>query len=252
MLNDPTLSNAMNPVDTPIYVAIDTDNWEQAQTWIKEIAPTGCGIKLGLQFFNQFGPQGIATIMDEVNNNAHQVPLFLDLKYHDIPQTVYGAVFAACALNPAYLNVHASGGLAMMQQAKQATKDYAQKSGNPAPRLLAVTILTSLDTEALQEVGYQDDLKDQVLRLAALTQKAGLDGIVCSAHEIDAVKELCGPDFKLMVPGIRPADAALNDQKRVMTPQEARAKGAQHLVIGRPITGSANPAAAATAILNSL
>ena len=178
--------------------------------------------------------------------------LFLDLKFHDIPNTVAGAVRAACALRPAYMNVHAAGGRTMMRAAADAAAEEAARGGFAAPRLLGVTVLTSLDDAALAETGCAGGSADTVLRLAALAQESGMAGIVCSAHEIEAVRRACGPDFVLMVPGIRPAGSAAADQKRVMTPERALAAGATHLVIGRPISEAADPAAAARAIIGSL
>ena len=163
----------------------------------------------------------------------------------DAPSVAHaGAVRTASALGVDYLNVHAAGGLEMLKAAKDAC--------NPATKLIAVTVLTSLDDENLRAVGQATPAADQVKRLALLTQQAGLDGVVCSAHEIAALRAACGPDFALMVPGIRPAGADIGDQKRVMTPADALAAGATHLVIGRPISQAADPAAAARAIMESL
>lgn len=223
-----------------IFCAIDTPDIDRAKTLIKQIVPAGCGVKLGLEFFNSFGPDGIKKIMDECNNP----PIFLDLKYYDIPNTVAGAVRAASKLGVAYLNVHASGGLDMMKAAKEACA--------PETKLIAVTILTSFDEPSIQAAGYQEGVQDRVVQLAQLTQKAGLDGVVCSSHEIEAIRTTCGEDFSLMVPGIRPAGSSTDDQKRIMTPRDALAKGATHLVIGRPITKADNPAQAATDIIQTL
>lgn len=234
--------------ETKVFCALDTVDLTQAVQWAAAVTRAGCGIKLGLEFFNANGPDGVKRVME----SQPDAPLFLDLKFHDIPNTVAGAVRAACALRPAYMNVHAGGGLAMMQAARAAAREQAARLSIPAPRILAVTALTSLDDEALQQVGFAQGSRDTVLRLAKLTQQAGLSGIVCSAFEIEAVRAACGPDFALMVPGIRPADSKADDQKRVMTPERAISAGATHIVIGRPITGAANPAAAAQAIIGSL
>lgn len=223
-----------------IFCAIDTPDIHHAKTLINQIVPAGCGVKLGLEFFNSFGPDGIKQIMDECNNP----PIFLDLKYYDIPNTVAGAVRAASKLGVAYLNVHASGGLDMMKAAKDACA--------PETKLIAVTILTSFDEPSIQAAGYQAGVQDRVVQLAELTQKAGLDGVVCSSHEIEAIRKTCGQDFALMVPGIRPAGSNADDQKRIMTPKEAMDKGATHLVIGRPITKADNPAGAAAEIIQTL
>ena len=224
----------------PIFCAIDTDNLEQAVQTAQSIQST-CGIKLGLEFFNAHGIKGVKQVM----NAAQNAPLFLDLKYNDIPNTVAGAIRAVTKdITPAFLNVHALGGIEMMRAAKNACP--------PSTKLLAVTILTSIDSENLDSLGMGTNVEGQVLRLAQLTKQAGLDGIVCSSHEIEAVRATCGDDFTLMVPGIRPKGSAVNDQKRTMTPHEAMNKGATHLVIGRPITQNENPAQIATDITNTL
>jgi orotidine-5'-phosphate decarboxylase len=199
------------------------------------------GLKLGLEFFNAHGPDGIKPFLDM------GMPVFLDLKYHDIPNTVAGACRAAAQLGVSILNVHAQGGMAMMKAASEAVK-----SVSPATKLIAVTMLTSIGDEDLPSVGLTPPVGDQVLRLASLAQQSGLDGVVCSAHEIARLRSELGPDFLLVVPGIRPAGADVGDQKRVMGPAQARDAGASILVIGRPITGASDPAEAARAIAESL
>lgn len=224
-----------------IYCAIDTSDLNRAKDLSLQIAPITGGIKLGLEFFNRFGPQGIEAVMEAAPDASY----FIDLKFHDIPNTVAGAVKAICEnLSPAYLNVHAAGGRAMMEAALAAC--------TPATKLLAVTILTSLDNNDMVSIGYKGMTDSKVQTLAKLTQSAGLSGVVCSSHEIQALRILCGPNFTLMVPGIRPAGTDQGDQKRTMTPQDALTHGATHLVIGRPITAAADPAKAATAIIESL
>lgn len=224
-----------------IYVALDTKDLDQAVSWAQSLVPVTGTLKLGLEFFNSHGPQGIKAVYDA----APDADLFVDLKYHDIPNTVAGAVSSLCqAVKPAYLNVHAAGGLEMMRAAKAACSD--------GTKLLAVTVLTSLDDSALSQVGYKDGLSDRVCQMALLAQQAGLDGVVCSAHEITMLREACGPGFELMVPGIRPLGADVGDQKRVMSPAEAMSAGATHLVIGRPITQAEDPVVAAREILESL
>lgn len=223
-----------------IYCAIDTPDFDHAKALISHIAPAGCGVKLGLEFFNSFGPDGVKRIIDECGNPN----IFLDLKYYDIPNTVAGAVRAASKLGVAYLNVHASGGLDMMKAAKDACQGDT--------KLIAVTILTSFDESAICAAGYKEGLKDRVLQMAELTKTAGLDGVVCSSHEIESIRKVCGSDFALMVPGIRPAGSGNDDQKRIMTPSEAINKGATHLVIGRPITKADDPAKAAKDIIEGL
>jgi orotidine-5'-phosphate decarboxylase len=171
-------------------------------------------------------------------------PLFLDLKLHDIPNTVAGGVRAANACAPAFLTIHASGGPAMIAAARAAADANMQ--------ILAITVLTSLDDGDLDAVGQIGPSGDQALRLALVAKAAGADGVVCSAHEIARLRAACGPDFKLVVPGIRPAWAAAGDQKRVMTPREAMDLGADHLVIGRPITQATDPRAALDRILTEI
>ncbi|MBP5858227.1 orotidine-5'-phosphate decarboxylase [Marivibrio halodurans] len=248
------------PAPTPrrpqdrILVAIDTAEEARAVDLSRGLAGAVGGIKLGLEFFNAHGPEGVrrvtrATPEETPRGQAPvQQRLFLDLKFHDIPNTVAGAVRGAMQLGPAILNVHAAGGPAMMTAARQAADFQADSLGIVRPMLIAVTVLTSLDDDDLTATGQQGPAAEQVVRLARLTQSCGLDGVVCSAHEITAIRAACGPDFKLIVPGIRPAGAQTGDQKRTMTPGEAVASGADFLVIGRPITGAPNPAEAAAAI----
>ncbi|MSO64237.1 MAG: orotidine-5'-phosphate decarboxylase [Alphaproteobacteria bacterium] len=227
----------------PVFCALDTQDRSAAVDLTRRIAPYVGGIKIGKEFFTAHGPEGVRAV------TAVGAPLFLDLKYHDIPNTVAGAVRAACALRPAMLNVHAAGGTAMMRAAADAA---AEAGGGQRPWVLGVTLLTSLEDTDLQATGITGTARDQVLHLATLAQRAGLDGVVCSAHEITALRAACGPSFKLVVPGLRPNGAAVADQKRVMTPTEALDLGADVLVIGRPITGAGDPAAAARAIAADL
>jgi len=223
-----------------IFCAVDTNNMDMALSIAKMIEGS-CGIKLGLEFFNAHGVKGIKDVMKVVENT----PLFLDLKYHDIPNTVAGAIRAVThRLKPAYINVHASGGAEMMRAAKAACP--------PETKLLAVTVLTSIDAETLNGVGQGNDPKSQVALLALLAKKSGCDGVVCSSHEIEIIRKTCGDDFITVVPGIRPEGTDIGDQKRVMTPKEAIDKGATHLVIGRPITQSDNPQNAIDEILSTL
>jgi len=233
----------MNPVRTtnPIFVALDTTDLDYARQLAERVRGSVGGLKLGLEFFNAHGPDGVRPFLDV------GLPVFLDLKYHDIPNTVAGACRAAAGLGVSILNVHAQGGAAMMRTALEAVRTVS-----PSTKVIAVTMLTSLGDEDLPSVGLTPPVGDQVLRLAALAQQCGLDGVVCSAHEIVRLRQELGPDFLLVVPGIRPAGAALGDQQRVMGPAEARAAGANVLVIGRPITGAADPALAAREIAQSL
>jgi orotidine-5'-phosphate decarboxylase len=228
-------------IQNPVYVALDTTDLDYARQLAERVRTDVGGLKLGLEFFNAHGPDGVKPFLDM------GLPVFLDLKYHDIPNTVAGACRAAASLGVSILNVHAQGGAAMMRAAVEAVK-----SVSPSTRLIAVTMLTSLSDEDLPSVGLTPPVGDQVLRLASLTQQCGLDGVVCSAHEITRLRRELGPDFQLIVPGIRPAGSDVGDQKRVMGPAEAVAAGASILVIGRPITGAADPGQAARDIAQSL
>lgn len=225
-------------MSNPIFVAIDTPHLAAARALLAKVAPHVGGVKLGLEFFCAHGPAGIAAVME-----GQSLPLFLDLKLHDIPNTVAGAVRSLAPLSPAILTVHAAGGHAMLAGAKAAAP--------PQTRVVAVTVLTSLDDADLADCGVADGTAVQAARLANVVRKAGLDGIVCSPHEVATVKAVWN-DGLFVVPGVRPAGSDVGDQKRVMTPHEALHAGAGVLVIGRPITSAADPAAAAAAIAASL
>lgn len=221
---------------SPVFAAIDTTDVATARDICNVLAGVVGGVKLGLEFFVANGPDGVRAVMAD-----HNAPLFLDLKLHDIPNTVAGAVRAALPLRPAFMTIHAAGGPAMIR----AAADAAAEAGANRPRILAVTVLTSLDDDDLAAVGQQRPALAQVERLALLARDSGADGVVCSPAEVAAVRAACGPDFVLITPGIRPVWAAAGDQKRIMTPAQAMAAGATHLVIGRPITGADDPAHAA-------
>jgi orotidine-5'-phosphate decarboxylase len=225
-----------------ILVALDMTDVDSAKALAMTLPGHVGGIKLGKEFFSANGPAGVRAV------TCAGQPLFLDLKFHDIPNTVAGAIRSALHLGPMILNVHASGGSAMMKAAAAAVAEADGKR----PLLIAVTVLTSLGDEDMADIGVAGSAAEQVIRLAKLTQASGLDGVVCSAHEIGAIRAACGPDFKLVVPGIRPEWAAKGDQKRVMTPAEAVALGADYLVIGRPITAADDPVAAARRIGDEL
>jgi orotidine-5'-phosphate decarboxylase len=220
----------------PILCAIDTPDLARAQALIAATQGAVGGVKLGLEFFAAHGPGGIRQAA------AGQKNVFLDLKLHDIPNTVAGAVKSALALDPLLLTIHCSGGKAMMRAAIEAR-------GPARTKIVGVTVLTSLDDNDLAAIGQTAPAAAQVKRLALLAQESGLDGVVCSPQEVAMLREVCRKDFLLIVPGIRPAGAAVGDQKRVQTPQEAIAAGADYLVIGRPITEAPDPGAAARAIL---
>jgi len=226
----------------PIFVALDTADLDQALAWADAVRGSVGGVKLGLEFFNANGPEGVRRIV------ALGLPIFLDLKFHDIPNTVAGAVRAVGGLGAAIINVHASGGPAMLIAAAEAAAGF----GAERPLVIGVTVLTSLDDADLAAVGQAGPAAAQAERLARLAQHCGLDGVVCSPAEIAPLRAACGKDFRLIVPGIRPAWAAAGDQKRIMTPRQARDRGADVLVIGRPITGADDPAAAAGLIVAEL
>jgi len=222
---------------TGLIVALDTADRRLAATWVAAVAPF-CGmVKLGLEYFLANGAPGVRAL--------GAVPVFLDLKLHDIPNTVAGAVRAVLPLAPRMLTVHAAGGAAMIEAARR----VAESAGAARPLLLGVTVLTSLDANALRATGIACEPQEQVLRLAKLALEAGADGLVCSAHELTALREAFGDGPVLVVPGVRPLGAPPGDQVRTMTPREAAARGANWLVVGRPITGAPDPAAAAAAIV---
>ena len=228
-----------------IFVALDTHDLGRAAALARDLAGLVGGVKIGKEFFTAHGPDGVRAV-------AGGVPLFLDLKFHDIPNTVAGALRSAIHLRPAFVNVHAAGGRAMLEAAVQAVAEGAEDADVPRPQLLGVTVLTSLSDDDLREVGQSGPVADQVVRLARLARSCGLDGVVCSPREIAVLRAACGPDFVLMVPGIRPSWAAAGDQKRTMTPAEALAAGADYLVIGRPVTEAPDAAAAARRIVEEI
>jgi orotidine-5'-phosphate decarboxylase len=240
----------------PVYCAVDTVDLARASQLIRALTGGGAGslvggIKLGLEFFLAHGAPGVRQVFPASLREAG-VGFFLDLKLHDIPNTVAGGIRAVAELEPSFITIHAAGGAAMMKAAAEAAAQEAKRRAIKRPRLLGVTVLTSLDKADLVASGVTSDPAEQVLRLAALARASGLDGVVCSPLEIAALSKQCGPDFVLMVPGIRPAGARAADQKRVMTPKEAVAMGAHHLVIGRPITEAADAAGAARTIAQDL
>lgn len=223
--------------DPKIIVALDYADAESALKLVKQLDPALCRLKVGKELFTAAGPQFVEKLTQS------NFGVFLDLKFHDIPNTVAKACSAACNLGVWMLNVHASGGMEMMQAARQAVDNSAGK-----PLLIAVTVLTSMSQQTLNQIGIQTDLATHVLNLAKLTQQAGLDGVVCSALEAETLRNNLGKDFCLVTPGIRPADAGKDDQTRIMTPKQALAMGSSYLVIGRPITQAADPRAALEAI----
>jgi len=221
---------------------LDVDRIGPASALAKELKGAAGLFKVGSQLFTSEGPQAVKALA------GHGFGIFLDLKFHDIPNTVTGAVSAAAKLPKIRLmTLHTSGGLAMMQAAREALAGMKKR-----PALLGVTILTSLDKTALQSVGISGTPGSRAVGLARLAQQAGLDGVVASAQEARAIRRACGPEFLIVVPGIRPASGAVNDQSRVATPFEAIRAGANYLVVGRPITGADNPREAALAVADEI
>lgn len=223
-----------------LFVAVDTSSIDIAKTAIDSLSGAGdVGVKLGKEFFVANGPSGVKEVIGDM-------PLFLDLKFHDIPNTVAGAVRSALALKPVAMTIHASGGLAMMKAAVEVAQGAPKYE---RPFMLAVTVLTSLDDNDLPEIGFNRSVEEQVMKLAALAKEAGMDGVICSGNEVAMLRQALGPDFKLVVPGVRPPGANAADQKRVFTPLELAKLGVDAMVAGRPIMNSPDPAAAARAFL---
>lgn len=227
---------------TPVVVALDFEEQGAALNLVSQLDPALCRLKVGKEMFTHFGPAFVNELQ------RRQFDVFLDLKFHDIPNTVAKAVQAAADLGVWMVNVHASGGSRMMV----AARDALARFGADKPLLIAVTVLTSMEQSDLAELGISLTPEQQVLKLASLTQAAGLDGVVCSAQEASLLKQQLGAAFQLVTPGIRPAFAGADDQKRVMTPAQAQQVGVDYMVIGRPITKAADPLAALQAIYQEL
>lgn len=231
----------MNQVSSPILVALDFPSAESAISLARQLDPSLCRVKVGKELYTRCGP----VILEELHKLGFDV--FLDLKFHDIPNTTAQAVGVAADMGVWMVNVHASGGQRMMQACADKLSQYKQ-----APLLIGVTVLTSMERSDLAGVGIDAEPMEQVMRLASLTKDCGLDGVVCSSHEVTQLKQMLGQEFKLVTPGIRPASADLGDQRRVMTPAEALSAGSDYLVIGRPITKADNPLEALEAIVESI
>ncbi|MBM3831175.1 MAG: orotidine-5'-phosphate decarboxylase [Verrucomicrobia bacterium] len=236
----------MSELRNPIIVALDVPHPDAALELARRLAPVVGAFKIGKELFVSAGPDIVRRIREAGGS------VFLDLKFHDIPHTVAKAVEAAVRLDVQLLTVHTSGGLTMMQAAQRAAEESASRAGKPKPLVLGVTVLTSLNTNDLAEVGVPQDVAAQVERLAGLATRAGLGGLVCSPLEIPRLRQFLPAAMQLVTPGIRPADSPADDQKRTLTPAEALAAGANWLVIGRPIYAAPNPRAAAEKILASL
>ena len=218
-------------VTSPVVVALDVATQQELTQLLNQLDPAACRVKVGKELFTLFGPQ----VLDQLHALGFEV--FLDLKFHDIPNTVAAAVRAAAEKGVWMVNVHASGGSKMMRAAREALEPF----GDKAPLLIAVTVLTSMQDSDLAEQGIQRTAAEQVSHLARLAQESGMDGVVCSAQEAPVLRAERGEDFVLVTPGIRPADSARDDQQRIATPEEAMALGSSYLVIGRPISRANKP-----------
>ncbi|MEH6711907.1 MAG: orotidine-5'-phosphate decarboxylase [Paraglaciecola polaris] len=228
--------------DPKVVIALDFDVKKEALDFVDRVDPSQCRLKVGKEMFTYFGPEFVRTLVTK------KFDVFLDLKFHDIPNTVAKACIAAADLGVWMVNVHASGGEKMMIQARDGLAQFGQNK----PHLIAVTVLTSMDQHQLSQIGINSSPMEHVLKLASLTQQAGLDGVVCSAQEAKVLKQTLGNDFMLVTPGIRPQGSDVGDQKRVMTPQDAMRVGVDYMVIGRPITQAQDPVAALNAINASI
>ncbi|MEI7383916.1 orotidine-5'-phosphate decarboxylase [Pectobacterium versatile] len=231
-MKNENLQQKNQTVSSPIVVALDYASQQAALSFVDRIDPQDCRLKVGKEMFTLFGPQFVQTLQQR------GFDVFLDLKFHDIPNTVAHAVAAAADLGVWMVNVHASGGSRMMTAAKEALVPF----GKDAPLLIAVTVLTSMDEDDLRGLGITLSPAEQAEKLAVLAHNSGLDGVVCSAHEAQRLKQVCGQAFKLVTPGIRPAGSDVGDQRRIMTPIQAQKAGVDYMVIGRPITQSVDPA----------
>jgi orotidine-5'-phosphate decarboxylase len=238
----PVLSAVVSSsVVSPIVVALDYSSVDAALAMAKLLDPARCRVKVGKELFTSAGP----LVIEQLQQLGFEV--FLDLKFHDIPNTCAKAVAAAADLGVWMVNVHASGGRRMMEAARNELDKRASR-----PFLIGVTVLTSMDSVDLVELGLSVTPEEHVVRLATLAQSSGLDGVVCSANELAVIRQHCGDDFKTVTPGIRPSWSDNQDQKRVMTPEQAVAAGVDYMVVGRPITQSEDPAASCQRILDSL
>ncbi|HFV1906977.1 TPA: orotidine-5'-phosphate decarboxylase [Escherichia coli] len=235
-------SSSRAVTNSPVVVALDYHNRDAALAFVDKIDPRDCRLKVGKEMFTLFGPQFVRELQQR------GFDIFLDLKFHDIPNTAAHAVAAAADLGVWMVNVHASGGARMMTAACEALVPF----GKDAPLLIAVTVLTSMEASDLADLGVTLSPADYAERLAALTQKCGLDGVVCSAQEAVRFKQVFGQEFKLVTPGIRPQGSDAGDQRRIMTPEQALAAGVDYMVIGRPVTQSVDPAQTLKAINASL
>jgi orotidine-5'-phosphate decarboxylase len=236
----------MSVSDPRVIVALDFSHPARALALMDRLDPGECALKVGKEMFVVAGPEPVRWMVER------GFRVFLDLKFHDIPNTVAQACAAATRLGVWMLNVHAAGGAAMLEAAREAVARTAAELGRPRPLLIAVTVLTSLADGDLEAIGLAGPATAAATRLARLAQRAGLDGVVCSAQEAASLRAACGAAFRLVTPGIRPAGSAPDDQSRIVTPEAAVAAGADYLVVGRPITQAPDPLAALAAINASI
>lgn len=235
------MSDSTSVSPSPIVVALDYPDQAAALRMAQQLDPKQCRVKVGKELFTSAGP----AVVEQLQLLGFQV--FLDLKFHDIPNTTSKAVAAAASMGVWMVNVHASGGRRMMEACREVLQQHRHQ-----PLLIAVTVLTSMSEDDMLELGYNGPIVDRVLALATLAQSSGMDGVVCSAQEVELLTQKLGREFTLVTPGIRPADSAGDDQRRTMTPHEALQAGSDYLVIGRPITQASDPAYAVSQILSEI
>ena len=229
-----------------LIVALDFHNFDDVKKIVNDLGDSVNFYKVGMELFYSVGTD----VVNWLKNNDKKI--FLDLKLHDIPNTVANGLCSLMNLNVDILNIHASGGFTMMKTASERLKEFAENNNLVRPKLIAITVLTSINQEDWEGLGFHSQMKSQAIRLAKLTQKAELDGIVASPQEAKSIREACGENFLIVTPGIRPAGAAINDQSRISTPAQAIKNGASHLVVGRPIIAADNPREAALNIIREI
>lgn len=232
--------------DNRLIVALDVHSMTDVHTLIERLGDSVFYYKVGMELFYRVGTEVLTYLHDQKKS------IFLDLKLHDIPNTVAEGLCSLINLHADMLNVHASGGYEMMRISVERVHEKAAQDGIPTPKLIAVTILTSIGSDDWKEMGFSQEIRKQVIRFASLAKKAGMDGVVASPQEAAAIREACGPDFLIVTPGIRPAGADINDQSRIAMPSVALRNGATHLVVGRPIRAAKDPKAAAEAIIREM
>ena len=232
--------------DPRLIVALDVHSMEDVRALVETLGASVSYYKVGMELYYRVGPEVLSYLHGQGKS------IFLDLKLHDIPNTVAEGLCSLMHLHADMMNVHASGGCEMMWTAADKVREQAKRDGIVAPKLIAVTILTSIGGDDWKEMGFSQEIREQVIRFAQLAQKAGMDGVVASPQEASAIREACGPEFLIVTPGIRPAGADVDDQSRIATPSSALQNGATHLVVGRPIRSAEDPKAAVEAILREM